>query len=45
GQKRIRFFPDATEVKEVPKGKIWLPLKGTYSERIPSNGHIVIFES
>jgi hypothetical protein len=44
GRKSIRFFPDVSNAKHLPAGKIWLPLKGTYTGTLPSSGQVVIFE-
>lgn len=43
GHKLIQFFPDVSKAKHVPKGKIWLPLKGTFTESLPKRGQVVIF--
>ena len=43
GEKVIQFFPDVARVSHVPTGKIWLPLKGIFTEVLPSEGQVVIF--
>lgn len=43
GEKLIQFFPNIARVKQVPAGKIWLPLEGSFSEALSSQGPVVIF--
>jgi hypothetical protein len=43
GGKMMQFFPDVAGADHVPAGRIWLPLKGTFSEVLPPNGQVVIF--
>lgn len=42
-EKTIQFFPDVAKAQRVPAGKIWLPLKGTFTEVLPPAGQVVIF--
>lgn len=39
----IQFFPNVARANHIPAGKIWLPLKGTFSEVLPPKGQVVIF--
>jgi hypothetical protein len=43
GEQATQFFPDVAEVKHVPTGKIWLPLKGAFANALPHKGQVVIF--
>lgn len=43
GEKLVQFFPDVARANWVPAGKIWLPLKGIFTEVLPSRGQAVIF--
>jgi hypothetical protein len=42
GEWEIRFYPDVKDVSPIPKGRIWLPLKGEFSVSLPANGSVVI---
>lgn len=42
-EKIIQFFPDVARAQHVPGGKIWLPLKGVFTEMLPLAGQVVIF--
>jgi len=43
GKKTLQFFPDVAQAHHVPGGKIWLPLKGVFTQMLPSKGQVVIF--
>ncbi len=43
GEKVIQFFPDVARANDVPAGKVWLPLKGAFTEALPPKGQVVIF--
>lgn len=43
GEKVIQFFPDVARANDVPAGKVWLPLKGVFTEALPPKGQVVIF--
>ena len=43
GEKVIQFFPDVARARHVPRGRVWLPLEGTFAEALPSQGQVVIF--
>ena len=43
GQKRMQFFPEISAAKKFSFGKIWLPLEGAYTKKMPSNGMVVVF--
>jgi hypothetical protein len=40
----VRFHPDASRLQEVPEGKIWRPMNGTFEEQPPSKGPVVVFK-
>jgi len=39
----VQFFPDVARAGPVPAGRYWLPLAGTFVERPPSRGPVVVF--
>jgi len=43
GERTIQFFPDVARAKHVPGGRIWLPLKGAFTNVLPQEGQVVIF--
>ena len=43
-EKIIQFFPDVARVNQVPAGKIWLPLEGTFADTLPKEGQVVVFK-
>ena len=43
GGKVMQFFPDVARANHIPAGKIWLPLKGIFTEVLPPKGQVVIF--
>jgi len=43
GERLIQFFPDIASVKQVPAGKLWLPLEGKFAKALPSQGQVVVF--
>ena len=43
GKNLIQFFPDIARAREVPSGKLWLPLEGTFADALPLQGQLVVF--
>jgi hypothetical protein len=43
GEKTTQFFPDVARARHVPGGKIWLPLKGAFTNVLPREGQVTIF--
>lgn len=41
----VFFFPEISNVKLVPSGRIWLPLEGVFSDELPQKGQVVIFKT
>lgn len=38
----VQFFPDVALARRVPDGQIWLPTEGTFTEKLPLQGQVVI---
>jgi len=38
----ITYIPEIKDAPEIPAGTIWLPVEGTYSSTLPSNGQVVV---